>query len=487
MSSLADRIRAIVAPRVAGAVPGGGPGDLAQGVSAASTAGLKASAASTIVNLGATLGGEWRGGVFVVDRRRDPAALHGRERIGALADRLDRAAGEAPLFTGGSPARPPFVFFDLETTGLSGGAGTLAFLVGCAWFDADGAFVTRQFLLARHADERPLLEAVAAELARAGALVSFNGKSFDAPLLEGRYLFHRLAWRGRELPHVDVLHPARRFWKSRESSSKGLRYASSGERGRGDAGLGNGGDLFVARPATGESVMVAQPFRAASGEGCSLQALERQLIGLRRVGDVAGFEIPARYFQFIRSGDAAPLEAILEHNRLDLLTLAALTARLLHMTRSGPGAITDPREAAALGHVYARGGLDARARESYRRAIERCRSPRGAYDPIRIDALRALALTCRRARQHDEAAGCWRELAEMRGCPAPIQREAAEALAIHHEHRVKDLASAKRFTLGGLATLTDGPQPSLAEAMRHRLARIERKINGSAHNGQLLD
>ena len=108
------------------------------------------------------------------------------------------------------------MFFDLETTGLSGGAGTLAFLVGCGWFEDDGAFVTRQFLLARHADERMLLEAVAAELARAGALVSFNGKSFDAPLLESRYLFHRLPWSGREMPHVDVLHPARRFWKRKE-------------------------------------------------------------------------------------------------------------------------------------------------------------------------------------------------------------------------------------------------------------------------------
>ena len=75
--------------------------------------------------------------------------------------------------------------------------------------------MTRQFLLARHADERLLLEAVAAELARAGALVSFNGKSFDAPLLETRYLFHRLDWLGGRLPHVDVLHPARRFWKRR--------------------------------------------------------------------------------------------------------------------------------------------------------------------------------------------------------------------------------------------------------------------------------
>ena len=366
--------------------------------------------------------------------------MHGRERIGALADRLDGAAGEAPLFTGGAPGRPPFVFFDLETTGLSGGAGTLAFLVGCGWFEDDGAFVTRQFLLARHADERALLAAVAVEFVRAGALVSFNGKSFDAPLLEGRYLFHRLAWRGRELPHVDVLHPARRFWAPRAGSA--ARLAGS---------------------------LVAQAFRPAS-EGCSLQALEQRLVGLRRKGDVPGFEIPSRYFQFVRSGDAGPLEAVFEHNRLDLLTLAALTARLMHMARTGPDVITDPREALALGQVYGRAGLGARARESYRRAIDRCRSPRGAYDPIRIDALRALAIACRRERRHDEAAGCWIELAAVRGCPPAIAREATEALAIHHEHRVRDLATAKAFAL---RNLEEGVG---ADAARYRIARLDRKL-----------
>ena len=458
MSTLADRIRGIVSPRVA-AAPCVGPAGMGEHIGSPlhpQTAG----------DIAATLGGSWRDAdgsrCFVVDRRWDPSAIHGRERIGALAERLDRAAGEAPLFAAGTAARPPFVFFDLETTGLSGGAGTLAFLVGCAWFDTDGSFATRQFLLTRHADERMLLEAVAAQLARAGALVSFNGKSFDAPLLEGRYLFHRLAWRARETPHVDVLHPARRFWKPRDSSPHGLR---------GDSGS-----------------FVAQAFKPArSGEGCSLQSLERQIIGARRTGDVPGFEIPGRYFQFVRSGDAGPLEAVLEHNRLDLLTLAGLTARLLHMARSGPEAISDPREAVALGHVFARGGLDARACDSYRRAIDRCCSPRGAYDPVRIDALRALALACRRARQHEEAACCWLELAEMCGCPAAILREATEALAIHHEHRARDLVLAKRFALGSLAALPGGPRPSLAQAMRHRLDRIERKMGAPAHNGPLLD
>jgi uncharacterized protein YprB with RNaseH-like and TPR domain len=452
LSAFADRIRGIVAPRV-GADPGvGTAADGHLGPAAGGHLGPPLQLESH-VDLAAVLGGAWRDGCFVVDRRWEPAAQHGSVRIGELASQLDQSSAEAPMFTGGNggaPARPPFVFFDLETTGLSGGAGTLAFLVGCGWFEADGAFVTRQFLLARHADERPLLDTVAGELSRAGALVSFNGKSFDAPLLESRFQYHRLPWISGATPHIDVLHPARRFWRAHDRRAGSL---------------------------------------APQSEGCSLQALERQLLGVRRVGDVPGFEIPARYFQFVRSGDARPLAAVLEHNRLDLLTLAALTARLLQTTRSGPGAVTDPREALALGHVYARadrhaqgvlgasagGAFEDRAMAAYRRALERCRSPRGAYDPVRIDALRALALTCRRARRHDEAASCWSELIATRGCPAPIAREATEALAIHHEHRRRDLAAAKAFAL---LSLESGVGGAWTESVRHRLSRIEKKMEG---------
>jgi uncharacterized protein YprB with RNaseH-like and TPR domain len=386
------------------------------------------------------LGGEWRSAdgraCYVVERRSPATARHGREGVGSIAERLERSASEAPLFTAGAPAVPPFVFFDLETTGLSGGAGTLAFLVGCGSFDADGSFVTRQFLMTQYADERSVLDAVTAELARAGALVSFNGKSFDAPLLETRYLFHRLPWVGTRLPHVDVLHPARRFWKKAAIVSSASAFGPT------------------------EST-------------CSLQALERQIVGMRRTGDVPGFEIPARYFQFVRSGDARPLAAVLEHNRLDLLTLAALTARLLHLTRSGPAEVSDPREVLALGHVYARAGLDERARAAFRLAIERCRSPQRAYDPIRIDALRLLALAWRRARQYDAAAECWSELLEIRGCPATIERDATAALAIHHEHRRRDLPTAKAFAL---RSLESAPAPAWRDAARYRLARLERKM-----------
>jgi hypothetical protein len=345
------------------------------------------------------------------------------------------------LFALGEP-RPPFVFFDLETTGLNGGAGTHVFLVGCAWFGDDGAFVTRQFLLTRPGDqrhERLLLDTVRAELSRAGTLVSFNGKSFDAPLLETRYLFHRLEWMGGELPHLDVLHPARRFW---------------------------GRDM-------------APPVRdvhalPSSKEGCTLGALERKILGARRTGDVSGFEVPSRYFQFVRTGNSQPLIAVLEHNRKDLLTLAALTSRLLHLSRVGPDGARDSAEALALGRVYQRAGHEDRSREALIRAIAMSRAPAGAFDPVRVESLRSLALAWRRVREFDEAAKCWRQLLDVRACPTNVAREATEALAIHYEHRTRNLLTAKEFALRGLSDLAP---PCAQQATQHRLARLERKLN----------
>jgi hypothetical protein len=224
------------------------------------------------------------------------------------------------------------------------------------------------------------------------------------------------------VPHVDALHPARRFWP---------------------------GD-------------------------CSLGALERELLGVRRAGDVAQAEIPARYFQFVRSGDARPLGAVLEHNRLDLLTLASLAARLLRLVRVGTAAAGSAREVYALGTIYARAGLDARARECFEQAVRLSPAPPGAFDPVRLESLHALALAWRRLRQHEQAAACWRRMLETRGCPASLRREAAEALAIHHEHRVRDLDAARTFAV---ISLTDDRRASWTQAVHHRLARIDRKMS----------
>jgi hypothetical protein len=376
------------------------------------------------------LGGEECPGVpacVVVERRVAADEFHGSAVLRDCAKRLTRSFSGASLLTRADPARLPFVFFDLETTGLSGGAGTYAFLVGFGWFADAGGFETRQYLLTDFRGERPMLEVVAADLARAGVLVSFNGKSFDAPVLETRYLFHRLKWVGAELRHLDLLHPARRFWGGGEGESP-----------------------------------------------CSLGALERRLVNVRRGHDVPGFEIPARYFEFLRSGDAGPLAGVLEHNRQDLLSLAVLTSRLLYLVEAGPDSTADPREAVALGHVYASGGLVERAREAYRRVPALGKSGSGeASEEVTVIALRSLALLERKARAYEEAAGCWERLLEVPSCPPHMACEALEALAIYHEHRRRDIATARAFAL---RSLRREARQTWNDAVRHRLVRLERKL-----------
>ena len=188
--------------------------------------------------------------------------------------------------------RPPLssdrlLFLDLETTGLAGGAGSYAFLVGCGWFEPPSpsasagqaaCFHGCQFFLADFAAERALLESVAELADGIACVVTYNGKTFDLPLIETRFVLQRMTTPFADMAHVDLLHPARRMWREEDVE-------------------------------------------------CRLTYLEQALCGHAREGDVPGFEIPSRYFQYVRSGDARPLEAVLEHNRLDIISLAMLTAR----------------------------------------------------------------------------------------------------------------------------------------------------------------
>jgi len=393
------------------------------------------------------LGGDWceaRGHRFlVVNRTYRPGHRHGRV---ALADGLPPASGLWPGLSllAGADCAANMLFVDLETTGLAGGAGTYAFLVGCGWFDG-GTFRVRQFFLSTFAAERALLESLGELAATAGTVVTYNGKSFDLPLIETRYLFHRLSTPFAGLPHVDMLHPARRLW--RETAPEG-------------------------------SVAVA----ASVDAGCRLSSLERMLCGHEREGDVPGFEIPSRYFQYVRTGDARPLEGVLEHNRLDLLSLALVTARAAQLLDEGPEATTTAREALGLGRLYERGRMFDLARASFARAAGLEGALSGDVD-TRAEALRAFALLSRRERRFQDAAAAWQQIVEMRRCPPAIVREAMEALAIHHEHRVRDPHAARTFALQCLYMQST---PTRRDAVNHRLARLDRKLSSVPQSAALF-
>jgi uncharacterized protein YprB with RNaseH-like and TPR domain len=378
------------------------------------------------------------GGCLVIDRRYEADRRHGSMPIGDC----EVAGGTAGLKlldpTLAALDAPRTVFIDLETTGISGGAGTLAFLVGCGYFDL-GAFQVRQFLLTSYSAERALLAAVAEFFEGADLIVTYNGKTFDVPVMETRWSFHRMSMPLDGVPHFDMLHPARRLWSAR----------------------------------TGQ---------APDDGGCRLSTLERVLFDVNRVGDVPGFEIPSRFFRFLRSGDPRPLEPVLEHNRLDLVSLAAVTARAVRLAQDGADGCRDAREALALGRVYERTGMVDAAEGCYRRA-----SCADAVD-VRGEALYRLGLRLRRARRFLEAADCWRALLELTE-PARARRTqtmralrnfAAEALAIHHEHRDRDLSAARELALFALEEAEE--VGARAEPLRHRLARLERKIARSGKN-----
>jgi uncharacterized protein YprB with RNaseH-like and TPR domain len=410
--SVADRLREIL-----GAPQNGGR----------TAAPARIAAAPQSTDVARLLGGAWRidghARAFVVERRYPPQAHHGSTQVGEFARAIQKGVRAASMLVGGDEIAPPLTFFDLETTGLNGGAGTLAFLVGCASFDDDGGFSVRQHLLISQADEQPMLQFLGAELSRTGALVSFNGKSFDAPLLEMRYLFHRLPWPAPGM-HLDLLHPSRRFWKPDEPAGEGT---------------------------------------------CALSTLEERVLGVRRGADIAGIDIPGRYFEFVRSGDPRGLASVLEHNRRDLLSLAGLAARLLHLLAEGPDAARDGREALALGRIYATSRLGTSASAAYQYALALSRPA----SLLRIEVLRALADVSRQAREHQTAAQCWQQLLEAPECPGAVAHEAARALAIHHEHRLRDLHGARAFAM---RSLQEAGRPSRAEALQYRLARIERKM-----------
>jgi hypothetical protein len=386
--------------------------------------------ARAAAELGGTLHDVGGSACIVIDRLWEADRWHGRGRVSSLALDPQAPIGLFDPRIGAAPdwARRP-VFFDIETTGLGGGAGTVAFLVGCGWFDADG-FRVRQFFLPALSGEHAMLDAIAELFGGASLLVTFNGRTFDVPLMDMRWAFHRRPSPAEALPHFDMLPPARRLWSG---------------RGEPDA-----------------------------DRSCSLSSLERSILGFHRVADVPGFEIPGRYFHFLRTGDAGAIAGVLEHNQHDLLSLAAIVSYALALAREGPEGSRDPMEQLALGRLYERADEPARAARAYALAAE------AGSVHARGPALARLATMMRRENRFDEAAAAWQgvlDLASGQRRPlTAIERHAAEALAIHHEHRARDLTAARRYA----EALRGQVSGRSAADVEHRLGRLQRKMESQS-------
>ena len=190
-------------------------------------------------------------------------------------------------------ARERLVCFDTETTGLAGGVGTKAFMNGSACW-RDGTIVTRQLYLTALAGEARMLDVFAGSLPADPVFVSYNGRSYDAPLLKGRYRLHRQAHPFDARLHVDLLYPTRRAYRG-------------------------------------------------VWENCRLQTIERNLLGIVRDDDLPGSEAPAAWLAFLRGQSSRNLARVLDHNRQDVMTLACLLDRL---SASSPALVEQPPVAA---------------------------------------------------------------------------------------------------------------------------------------------
>lgn len=320
------------------------------------------------------------------------------------------------------------VFLDTETTGLGMGAGTYVFLVGAGHLDGD-QFRVRQYFLTGPGHEGSLLAALHTFLAGFPAIVTFNGKAFDWPLLESRYLRHRRVPPLDDPPHLDLIHPARRLWKRRL-------------------------------------------------ESCALSSLEREILAVRRTGeDVPGFEIPQRYFYYQRSGSGEGLLGVFYHNLLDILSLATLAVHV-DLVLSDPfgGLLSDALDFASMGRVAERAEQPDLAVACFETALHL-----GLPAEARADCLTRLGGVQKRQRWWEAAIQTWEMMVDEGGDLAlqglveiakyheHVERDYLQALdAVHHALRLAELRG--RHDVEG--TLED---------LEHRLGRL---LSRSARSGR---
>lgn len=331
-----------------------------------------------------------------------------------------------------------WLFLDTETTGLAGGTGTYAFLVGVAWWDAGGLQV-EQFLMRDFTEEYSLLQELTQRVKERPVLVTFNGKSFDWPLLENRFAMTRSIAVPKLAAHLDLLHPARALWKLRLGSVRLVELES--------------------------------------------RVLDPQRLGWRREDDIESALIPQHYFDYLRGGPAQPLVGIVRHNQMDLRGLGALFCRINAML-SESASILDERESLdlfGLSRFLQRRGDANRAHTACAQALAI-----GLPADIRYKAQRELALMAKRRGEHERAAEIWVEMAAN----SQDDVHACKQLAIYYERRVKDMHRAMEYAKLGLAklrrqracSLRGSSDPYLAarfareeKAFKERLARQERK------------
>jgi uncharacterized protein len=364
------------------------------------------------------------GKVLVVRRRFGLDHQHGRHALSRAGEIEPPLFGLLARVASECPGSRRLLFLDTETTGLAGGTGTYAFLVGAGFFDAEG-FEVRQYFM-RDLDEEPaLLSALEALFREFDGFVTYNGTGFDLPLLETRFVLARRRWPGDRF-HLDLLTPARRLWKSRLSD-------------------------------------------------CRLGTLEQHVLQFTRANDLPGALIPSVYFDYLRRRRPGELPKVFEHNRHDILSLAALTGWVAAAVAGAPAPDLHPEELVGLGRLWESADVD-RGLACYRMALAH-----GLASPGRERVMLRLADREKRRARWSEAQSLWEEaMRSERGFDPRPWEEVAKLF----EHRQRDLAAARAVVDGALSRArTHRASPRVVGALEHRLERLARRLGRAMSPG----
>jgi len=363
------------------------------------------------------LGGDWvetpHGRTFVRDEWFPLEHRHGHW---GLAELLDEARNHLPLLLDGNcgwtgrretfePTR--LGFFDLETTGTSGGTGTYIFLAGLGWF-VDGGFRVRQYFLDDLASETSMLSGLLQDIDALDALVTYNGRTFDVPCLETRTTLARLPFRGREKPHLDLLPIVRRLYRHRLKT-------------------------------------------------CRLSDAEQRLVRFEREDDVPGWMVPSLYFDYLRAQRTSPLRGAFRHNRDDILSLLGIlgvTSRFLLGRSQHAG------DSFALARWWERASHPKRAQPLYQKALRLADRDGEEWKSV----ARQHALFLKRGGNRAEAVELWEKLWSHG------EQEAGVELAKHLEHHARDLAAARDIAAALVSGAEPVQRPELEHRL-HRLER----------------
>ncbi len=316
-----------------------------------------------------------------------------------------------------------WLFLDTETTGLAGGTGTYAFMIGVAWWE-DGGLALEQYFMRDYDEEPSVLFGLYERLAERRVLVTFNGKSFDWPLLQTRYRITRAACIEEPETHLDLLYPARQLWSLRLKS-------------------------------------------------VALSELERHVLGLERRYDIPSETIPSRYFEFLRGGPAEPIVEIFQHNQMDLRGLASLAVHIIGILHEPETSACHAEDLFGISRLLQRRGEANLAGLMYQRALDY-----GLPEPAGRKARQELALFARRRHDFGRSNALWEQLLG----DSPDGLKAYEQLAIYYEHHAREPERAERLTREALIRLRESlhagritiPQyQKWHSSLRHRLNRLE--------------